>query len=131
MNAAVPATINAIKSSNASAAKGRVIGLYRQTLKSLPAVIAQYNLPVPYNEVRDRVAHEFRRNADLQDLHMIDIAIFRGEQELDEAIKLFKTPTHIWRYVDPEGFKGKSERVRPNPVLSYITVIISLIHFQA
>ena len=32
---------------------------------------------MPYNEVRDRVAHEFRRNADLQDLHMIDIAIFR------------------------------------------------------
>ena len=87
MNAAVPATINAIKSSNgvlndpcllilefgaatadrrrglsdylqcvplthhflmlaASAAKGRVIGLYRQTLKSLPAIIAQYNLSV-------------------------------------------------------------------------------------
>ena len=36
----------------------------------------------------------------------------RGEQELDEAVKLFKTPTHVWRYVDPEGLKGKSERVR-------------------
>ena len=35
----------------------------------------------------------------------------RGEQELDETVKLFKTPTHVWRYIDPEGFAGKSERV--------------------
>ena len=36
----------------------------------------------------------------------------RGEQELDETVKMFKTPTHVWRYVDPEGVKGKSERVK-------------------
>ena len=35
----------------------------------------------------------------------------RGEQELDETVKFFKTPTHVWRYIDPEGYKGKSERI--------------------
>merc|ERR1711904_165408 len=106
-------TLNAIKSQNAVHARSRVLGLYRKVLKEGPTILVNYNVPLPLSALRDRVAHEFRRNADLTDQHMIDIAIFRGEQELDETVKMFKTPTHVWRYIDPEHVKniGKNERI--------------------
>lgn len=73
--------------------------------------MVNYHIPGQLSVLRDRVKAEFRRNEDLNDLHMIDIAIFRGEQELDETVKMFKTPTHVWRYIDPEVVKGKNERL--------------------
>merc|ERR1712072_1379867 len=119
MNAAVPATLNAIKSANASHARGRVLGLYKNILRQVPTIMVNYNIPpVLATSLRDRVSHEFRRNSDLEDLHMVDIAIFRGEQELDETVKMFKTPTHVWRYIDPEAYKGKSERLTGMPETS-------------
>merc|ERR1711934_449311 len=113
MNAAVTAAIPAVKSANAGQAKTRVLNLFKRILKQTPVIAVNYNISLPTNVLRDRVAHEFRRNADLTDQHMIDIAIFRGEQELDETVKMFKTPTHVWRYIDPEHVKniGKNERI--------------------
>merc|ERR1711907_762331 len=111
MNAAVPATIQAVKSGSAGHARSRALALYRNILKEGPTILVNYNVPLPLSALRDRVAHEFRRNADLEDAHLIDIAIFRGEQELDETVKMFKTPTHVWRYIDPEIQKHKSERI--------------------
>jgi hypothetical protein len=48
----------------------------------------------------------------------------RGEQELDETVKFFKTPTHVWRYIDPEGVVGKSERV--SATLQFAGILCSL-----
>merc|ERR1712216_552437 len=110
MNAAVPATIQAVKSSSAAHAKSRALSLYRSILKQGPTIMVNYNVTLPPTALRDRVAWEFRRNADLDDLHMIDMAIFRGQQELDETVKMFKTPTHVWRYIDPEAQKVASDR---------------------
>merc|ERR1711959_477398 len=106
MNAAVVAAIPSVKSANASHARTRVLSLFKRILKQTPTIAVNYDISLPTNVLRDRVAHEFRRNADLTDQHMIDIAIFRGEQELDETIKMFKTPTHVWRYIDPEHVKN-------------------------
>merc|ERR1711865_595513 len=102
MNAAVPATLQAVKSAGAADAKSRALKLYRDVLRQCPIIMHNYNVALPPSALRDRVKHEFMRNSDLTDLHMIDIAIFRGSQELDETIKMFKTPTHVWRYIDPE-----------------------------
>merc|ERR1711988_1329673 len=111
MNAAVPATIQAVKSSGAAHARSRALALYRNIMKQGPTILVNYNVALPVSALRDRVAYEFRRNADLEDLHMIDMAIFRGQQELDETVKMFKTPTHVWRYIDPEKQKHKNERI--------------------
>jgi len=113
MNAAVPSTIQAIKSQSSVHARSRVLGLYRKVLKQTPNIAESYNITISQAVIRDRIAHEFRRNADLDDVRLIDVAIFRGEQELDETVKMFKTPTHVWRYIDPEHVKniGKNERI--------------------
>merc|ERR1712167_139460 len=113
MNAAVTSAIPAVKSASAAHAKSRVLNLFKRVLKQTPVIAVNYNITLPTNVLRDRIAYEFRRNADLTDQIMIDRAIFRGEQELDETVKMFKTPTHVWRYIDPEQVRnlGEEERI--------------------
>ena len=43
----------------------------------------------------------FRANQHVQDLHIIDMLRYKCEAEIDEAIKLFKCPSHVYKIIAP------------------------------
>merc|ERR1712072_504545 len=109
MNPVIPKTLRAASSANLIDARTRSLRLYRQILRSVPQILSDYKLHnVPPSTVRDRVRTEFlsaqRVNGD--SVERIDLSIFRGAQELEEALMNWKTPTHVYRYLEIEKDYG-------------------------
>merc|ERR1711865_153533 len=111
MNPVIPKTLRAVKSASLQDAETRAIRLYRQILRSVPQMMSDYKLTnVPRTQVRDRVRTEFKSAAleNGQSVEMIDRSVFRGAQELEETLMNWKTPTHVWRYIEVEKGHGRN-----------------------
>eukprot|EP00658_Telonema_sp_P-2_P036602 TRINITY_DN26440_c0_g1_i1.p1 TRINITY_DN26440_c0_g1~~TRINITY_DN26440_c0_g1_i1.p1 ORF type:complete len:129 (+),score=41.54 TRINITY_DN26440_c0_g1_i1:223-609(+) len=105
MNPVIPKALRAVKSASLLEAQQRSIRLYRQMLRSVPQIMSDYKMTnVPFADVRDRLKTEFLANAKAngESVEKIDRSIFRGAQELEETLMNWKTPTHVYRYVEVE-----------------------------
>jgi len=78
-----------------------VIHLYRRTLKLAPTIIRSYQLHFTLKDVRKKFRSEFERFKDVKDPLLVDMLVFKGEHELEEAAMFWKTRPHALRYFTP------------------------------
>eukprot|EP00275_Glaucocystis_incrassata_P000644 EC120095.1.p1 GENE.EC120095.1~~EC120095.1.p1 ORF type:complete len:134 (+),score=15.99 EC120095.1:49-450(+) len=88
-------------SANFTESQERVLHLYRQTLKAIPEIIKLYYLEVTPQELRTRINAEFAKHKGVKDVRVIDLLLFKGRNELDETLAMYKTRSHVGRYLMP------------------------------
>lgn len=78
----------------------KVLRLYRHVQKEVPYLMAQYAIDEDPAMVRKNISREFRKHsANNVDPKIINMLVFKGQMELDEALAQWKTRTHILKYV--------------------------------
>merc|ERR1712028_76674 len=110
MNPIIPKALRATTSVNLADAHQRSTRLYRHMLRSVPQILSDYKMTnVPVSHLRDRMATEFRAASSMNgsNIERIDRGIFGASQELEETLMMWKTPTHVYRYLEVEGKYGQ------------------------
>eukprot|EP01121_Diplochlamys_sp_Union-15-3_P005685 TRINITY_DN1601_c0_g1_i1.p1 TRINITY_DN1601_c0_g1~~TRINITY_DN1601_c0_g1_i1.p1 ORF type:complete len:116 (+),score=15.99 TRINITY_DN1601_c0_g1_i1:74-421(+) len=74
------------------------VQLYRRVMKAGPKVINVYGLDITTQQYRDKIREEFRKHQHLEDKDTVDMLVFKGEQEFQETIEVWKTKSHVLQY---------------------------------
>mmetsp|Transcript_28291 Transcript_28291/g.65176 ORF Transcript_28291/g.65176 Transcript_28291/m.65176 type:complete len:105 (-) Transcript_28291:49-363(-) len=72
--------------------------LYRQILKALPKICTSYAVSTPIPQIRRVIRAKFDQFAHLKDPKAVELMLFKGRLELEEATMHHKTKTHVMRY---------------------------------
>ena len=86
----------------AAEAKVNVLRLFRAALREADAILRNYQLDLTRSEMRQRIKHEFQKHLNVKDTHVIDLLVFKGAAELEEAKLVWKTKSHVVRFFVPE-----------------------------
>ena len=78
-----------------------VIRLYRYACRSIPYLQQSYKLPFSKTEMRDYIRHRFDEYKDLKDYNKVEMLVWKGEQDLEEALNVWKTRSHVIRTISP------------------------------
>eukprot|EP00466_Bigelowiella_natans_P009297 jgi/Bigna1/137303/aug1.38_g12011 len=83
--------------------------LYKNIMKSVPRVLDQYEFTyMEENAVRTNLKKHFTKHFNESNPVVIDMLRIKGEMELDETLRMFKTPCHIEKIlttdIDDVGF---------------------------
>eukprot|EP01096_Ripella_sp_DP13-Kostka_P008164 TRINITY_DN3035_c0_g1_i1.p1 TRINITY_DN3035_c0_g1~~TRINITY_DN3035_c0_g1_i1.p1 ORF type:complete len:132 (-),score=73.81 TRINITY_DN3035_c0_g1_i1:229-603(-) len=73
----------------------RSLKLFRSLLRQVPFFIGKYELESHPKEMRLRIRQEFEKFRDLDDLSQVNALLFKGELELEEAVKIWKQKSHL------------------------------------
>uniref|UniRef100_A0A6U4J7G0 NADH dehydrogenase [ubiquinone] 1 alpha subcomplex subunit 6 n=2 Tax=Hemiselmis andersenii TaxID=464988 RepID=A0A6U4J7G0_HEMAN len=82
--------------------RDKVLRLYRHVQKSVPYLLHQFAIDEPASAVRANIKREFLKHGgagDNLDPKIVNMLVFKGQMELDEALAQWKTRTHILKYV--------------------------------
>eukprot|EP01018_Ginkgo_biloba_P036262 Gb_08646 [translate_table: standard] len=93
-------------------ARRRALGFFKQACRSLPAIMDIYNLyeVITTSQLRSIIASEFRKHADVTNPKVIDMLLFKGEEELRNCVEHAKQRHHIvGQYVI-----GRGGLIQPN-----------------
>jgi NADH dehydrogenase (ubiquinone) 1 alpha subcomplex subunit 6 len=82
-------------------ASANAVRLYRQALRDIPVVIQNYNLELKPSVMKKAIREQFDKHRDVKDPQIVDILVFKGASELEEAILLWKTHSHVMRFFQP------------------------------
>jgi len=88
-------------SSSFKEAKFKSHKLYRDILRAIPSVKKQFHLQISFKDARKRIRQEFVKNAHVTDPTTIDLLVFKGRNELEEALKSWKTASHVLASLTP------------------------------
>ncbi|KAK4534101.1 hypothetical protein CDCA_CDCA01G0126 [Cyanidium caldarium] len=77
----------------------RVLALYRECLRAIPQMKNDYTLSEDWQTLRDVLRDQFVRNADVRDMRVVDILVFKGRQELMEVKAQWKARHHVMQYI--------------------------------
>mmetsp|Transcript_6177 Transcript_6177/g.10658 ORF Transcript_6177/g.10658 Transcript_6177/m.10658 type:complete len:133 (-) Transcript_6177:264-662(-) len=102
MNPHVLSAFSTISSKTLQEANAKSAALYRQTLKSIPQIISMYALDVTPAELKPIIDNEFRKYSQVKDPQVLDVLVYKGKQELEETLLMFKTKSHVFRYINPD-----------------------------
>ena len=109
---------NATISPTKEVAKKRVFKLYRSTLRTVPEIIALYEIGYSTKQVQFAIRQAFEKNKNVVDKSQIDFLTFVGENELLETIKVWKQKGHLSKYLEP---------LRPKKTESYFDNLLERI----
>ncbi|KAH9317853.1 hypothetical protein KI387_019622, partial [Taxus chinensis] len=78
-------------------AKKHALDLYRQACRALPQIVEIYNLSdvITTSELRSAIASQFRKHANVTNPKVIDMLVFKGDEELRNCIEHSKQRHHI------------------------------------
>ena len=80
--------------------RDQVLMLYRHVQKQVPFLLSAFGIDEPVENVRSNIKQLFMRHGkEPLDPRMTSMLIFKGQNELDEALAQWKTRTHIQKYV--------------------------------
>lgn len=87
-----------IASTDLPSARRLVLRLYRMWIRQIPLI--QENFALEYNKTQclAKLKEKFLENSHVRDPRAIDLLVFKGRQELDECVFVWKQRTHILRY---------------------------------
>lgn len=73
-----------------------------ESLRSIPVIREKYQVDYPKDYIAKRMRVEWENNRGLKDHKMIDVLVFKGWNELDEAKFLWKQRPHIMAFLAPQ-----------------------------
>eukprot|EP00301_Raphidiophrys_heterophryoidea_P019232 c4196_g1_i1.p1 GENE.c4196_g1_i1~~c4196_g1_i1.p1 ORF type:complete len:126 (+),score=39.02 c4196_g1_i1:54-431(+) len=83
-------------------ASKRAVKLYRDCLIATPVAVLQHELKFTVPETKERIRKLFDEHRGIQDPKIIDMKVFRGYQDLEEAVQLWSQRLQIERILAPE-----------------------------
>lgn len=86
--------------------KRRVLSLFREMCRETPRMIALYELEHTPEEMRRVINLLFKRHAGISDPRLIELQIFRGEQEMEETLKQYKQRGHVIDMLNLDKYMG-------------------------
>lgn len=94
----------ATKFASASSAEARlkVVRLFRAAMREADSILRNYQLDLTRTEMRARIKQEFEKHSRVSDINVVDLLVFKGATELEEAKLLWKTKSHVVRFFVPE-----------------------------
>jgi len=75
--------------------------LYRHALKVIPWMKDTYALEYDKKDMRDTIRGLFERQAHVKDRDLVDVLVFQGENDLQEALNIWKTRSHVVKFFEP------------------------------
>jgi len=102
-----------ITSANLLQAEFRSRRLYYQSLKCIPWLIDSFKLEYSPRHMTKVIRGHFTKYSKLKDLNSIDVMIFKGQNELQEALNVWKVPDEVIHYfkVPPEDTRLKLDKI--------------------
>lgn len=61
----------------------------------------KYQIDFPKADITKRLREEWERNRGMKDHEMVDVLVFKGWMELDEAKNLWKQRPHVMAFLAP------------------------------
>lgn len=94
----------ATKFASATAAEARlkVVRLFRSAMREADDILRNYQLDLTRAEMRERIKQEFAKHTNVADIKVVDMLVFKGATELEEAKLIWKTKSHVVRFFVPE-----------------------------
>lgn len=92
--------VKPILSVNREDARRRVLTLYKAWIRQVPISLLSYDIPKSEADCKQKIREEFKRNAHVSDIRIIDKLIIRGQMELQEVANVWKTKgglMHYWK----------------------------------
>ena len=106
-----------------SASRGSVLDLYRKLCRVLPQVLRGYELEGEdsYHRALRNIRFHFEHHRALSDRHVVEVLRHKAEMEIEEALLMYKTKSHIATLVLQEpalasvARASKEARLRQQP----------------
>ncbi|XP_066598435.1 NADH dehydrogenase [ubiquinone] 1 alpha subcomplex subunit 6 [Prorops nasuta] len=94
--------IKPLYSSNHQEARKKVLFLYKMFLRNAAVFPTIFNgLPYTHKQYRYKIKEKFLENANVSDIRIIDVLIFKGRLTLDEFVYEFHTEDSVARFFQP------------------------------
>jgi NADH dehydrogenase (ubiquinone) 1 alpha subcomplex subunit 6 len=75
--------------------------LFKKTLQAVPSLISLYQLDLHPKDIRKKIREDFNKQRGVKDPRVIDMLVFRTENELYDALQLYKTKHHVHSTLNP------------------------------
>ncbi|XP_065910005.1 NADH dehydrogenase [ubiquinone] 1 alpha subcomplex subunit 6-like [Dysidea avara] len=79
-------------------ARKRVLNVYRAWYRELPRTCEAYALDVSIKQARGKLREEFMKNAHVRDPRVIDLLVFKAQNDLYDTYQIYASKTHLMRY---------------------------------
>jgi len=96
-------------------ARARVLSLYKAWYRQIPQIVdIDYHIQKTKPECRAKLKEQFMKHKDVQDIRVIDILVFKGQNDLKETVRVHKQNHGLMAYwretaetTKPQDFMGK------------------------
>ncbi|KAJ7556229.1 hypothetical protein O6H91_05G075300 [Diphasiastrum complanatum] len=97
MATAVRATMTRGSSASLEEAKHRVVDFFREVCRYLPSIMDRYNLyeVITPAQLRSQISAQFRKHSDVTNRKVIDLLVFKGQEELQYCLDHAKQRHHL------------------------------------
>lgn len=81
-------------------ARAGAIRLYRAACKAAPEIVRSYRLQYTPQDLRRKFRFQFEQNKTITDPQLVDLLVLKGENDLEEALLVYKTKSHVLYYLE-------------------------------
>merc|ERR1711879_332198 len=107
-------------SPNLVVANKRAVQLFRNTMRSVPRMIVNYELTFSEDQIKARVRELFRKHEGVTDPSVIDMLVYKGQLELEETNMVWKQTPHLMQYfAEPQRNNDTHDEVITNFLKGY------------
>merc|ERR1712173_95423 len=98
-------------SMDSSDARVRVLSLYKAWYRHIPFMVKDFDLPRDTAQCRAVLRDQFKKNAGVRDIRVIDMHVVKGQQDLKEIVEHWKQVPHIMAKWFPKITLKRSLRI--------------------
>ncbi|XP_018495902.1 NADH dehydrogenase [ubiquinone] 1 alpha subcomplex subunit 6 isoform X2 [Galendromus occidentalis] len=90
--------VKPVMSTTMPEAKRRVMSLYKAWFRAIPTIMDKFDISVSEKDCRVKIREKFEMNRNVSDIRTIDLLVMKGQMELVETLRLFKTKSHVMAF---------------------------------